>query len=144
MKKIILIFLITIGSVNAQTISLTCMGKEGDNAASGNYTIIAPSANSKGKIFIQDKDLNSSSQYGVSTVTEIVVTNSEIKWSAKYNGNAMTYPDPRFNVPARSSYDEWVINRTSGQMRRIITDPLENPSVRVVYSYCELRRQNKF
>lgn len=145
MKKIFLLpaLIICIGSVYAETISLTCMGKDGRNEASGNYTIVVPSPHSRGKIYIQDKDLESKSDSGISIVKEIVVTESEIRWSADYQGFPKTYSEPQFHKPSNNGKDEWVIDRATGEMTRTSFYSPQSLTTRIMYSQCELRKANK-
>jgi hypothetical protein len=112
MRKILLILMLSIVSfcAHAESINLTCT----DGNGSFNISIVTQ-ANKKPKVYQNDEDRDSSTELGITKLTNFSITNSEIKYDVEYQSFPHTFPNG-MSTKAGYSVSTFTFNRTSGEL----------------------------
>lgn len=113
-------------------IELTCFEKESSNGISYNLTIIPPSKNENGNVYLNDKNLDSESGGSKQEISNLTVSQSVISWRQKFEVS-------NSNIKSSQSIE---ITRNTGLLKR--TEFLLTPEITYTYSQCEPRNLNKF
>jgi hypothetical protein len=119
MKKLCLLLLILISNVvYGETIDLSCRENRVSNGklihVDYNLTIVKTSTG-KPRIFFDDKEQGGTFDYGVTKITDFILTNSEINFNQELDSFRKEYPN---GVVIESGYSKtnYKISRTTGKL----------------------------
>jgi len=143
-----LFFLIAANFAIGETINITCVSRHAGTESLSNFTIVSAGPNSKGKVYANDKDLDSLHKDSRQNVADVVITPSTISWKIFYYEEPGTLRGSPY--PAGISEVERIINRTSGhsvqtiKMRGGIASAMGAEGTSVIEAECGPRKANKF
>jgi hypothetical protein len=132
----------------AETINLTCYSDSGGKKFAFNITIVAPTARAKGKVFVDDRDLDSVDPGSRQEVTKVRITPSSIYYEVHFKTSPEYVNGKQYGQGTVDIFK--TISRTSGlfSQRTITYGGLLGEAVGEGSKYsegqCEPRRANKF
>jgi len=149
MKRIsLLLMLFFTHAAAAETINLTCFDDIQGKKVAHNYTIVSGSNSSNGKVFIDDKEVNASSDKWIDKITSVNITQSIISYEEHYYSLPETIGNKTWGA---GTVDRKVtIFRVSGLKRTeqniqggMMGEAMGNGTTYET-SQCEPRRANRF
>lgn len=149
MKKALVCALIYFsGSVFAETINITCFDENSGKRVAHNWTIVSGASGSKGKVFGDDKDLDSVTSSSTQSVNNVVISPSIISYGVHFYsapeviGNR-SYGAGTVDIQVSISRVDGLKNQSTNTQGGMMGEA-EGIGTKYTQEHCEPRRTNKF